>query len=155
MKRKKIVFILLIILGAVIFSLALYNIFVNIFGNKEKELSEIGVPVNKIEIEYRSERGFGNDRFDIYSFSLESKDEKVDFKLHDDNLEEIYKTVFKTILNSKSENNQKLRDVRDRIEALKQGKDLVYKYFIMEGTKKLYLYDRVLNKGYCLILTIW
>ena len=36
-------------------------------GNNRNELSELGTPVQNITLEYKSDRGFGNDKFDIYS----------------------------------------------------------------------------------------
>ena len=41
--------------------------------NNRNELSELGTHVQNINLEYKSERGFGNDRFDMYSFSIEGK----------------------------------------------------------------------------------
>ena len=40
------------------------------------------------------------------------------------------------------------------MENLLEKKRFVYNYVIQKGTKKLYLYDSVSKKGYCLILTI-
>ena len=52
--------ILILILGACIFA---FNHFAQ---NNRNELSELESPVQNIKLEYKSERGFGNDRFDFY-----------------------------------------------------------------------------------------
>ena len=102
-------------------------------------------------MEYKSERGFGNDRFDIYSFSVEDED-----NFNDDvsNLEGIYQKEFKSILNTESKKNQELKEKQNQIENLLEEKRFVYKSINLKGTKKLYLYDSISNIGYCFILTI-
>ena len=102
-------------------------------------------------MDYKSERGFGNDRFDIYSFSLE---DEVNFNNDDANLEVIYQKEFSNIFNTESKKNQILKEKQNQIENLLKEKRFSYKYVVLKGTKKLYLYDAVSNKGYCFILTI-
>ena len=121
-------------------------------GNNRNELSELGTPVQNITLEYKSDRGFGNDKFDIYSYSLEGK---VNFNNEYANLEAIYQKEFRSILNTESKKNQALKEKQNQIENLLKKKRFIYKYVVLKGTKKLYLYDSVLNKGYCFILTIW
>ena len=120
-------------------------------GNNRNELSELGKPIKNIKLEYKSERGFGNDRFDIYSFSLEGE---VNFNNEDSNLEEIYQKEFRSILNKESKKNPELKEKQNQIEKLLEEKRFVYNYVIQKGAKKLYLYDSVSKKGYCFILTI-
>ena len=115
------------------------------------ELSELGTSVQNIKLEYKSERGFGNDRFDIYSFSIEGE---VNFNDDIRNLEEIYQKEFRSILNTESKKNEALKEKQNQIENLLEEKRFVHKFINLEGTKKLYLYDLVSNKGYCFILTI-
>ena len=137
--------ILILILGACIFA---FNHFAQ---NNRNELSELQAPVQNIKLEYKSERGFGNDRFDIYSFSIEGE---VNFNDDIRNLEEIYQKEFRSILNTESKKNEVLKEKQNQIEKLLKEKCFIYKYFILKGTKKLYLYDSVSKKGYCFILTI-
>ena len=137
--------ILRLILVACIFA---FNHFAQ---NNRNELSELGTPVQNIKLEYKSERGFGNDRFDIYSFSIEGE---VNFNDDVSNLEEVYQKEFRSILNTESKKNQELKEKQNQIENLLEEKRFVYKFFNLEGTKKLYLYDLVSNKGYCFILII-
>ena len=141
--KKSIVLILL--LGACIFA------FNRLAGNNRNELSELGTPIKNIKLEYKSERGFGNDRFDIYSFSIEGE---VNFNDDVSNLEEVYQKEFRSILNTESKKNEALKEKQTQMENLLEKKRFVYNYVIQKGTKKLYLYDSVSKKGYCLILTI-
>lgn len=119
--------------------------------NNRNELSELETPVQNIKLEYKSKRGLGNDRFDIYSYSL---DGEVNFNNEYANLEEIYQKEFRNILNTESKKNEALKEKQNQIEKLLKEKRFIYKYFILKGTKKLYLYDSVSNKGYCFILII-
>ena len=86
--KKRIVLILLLV--GTIFSVYY------LIGNNRNDLSELGTPVQNIKLEYKSERGFGNDKFDIYSFSIEGE---VNFNNEDSNLEAIYQKEFRNILN--------------------------------------------------------
>lgn len=137
--------ILILILIACIFA---FNHFAK---NNRNELSELGTSVQNIKLEYKSERGFGNDRFDIYSYSLE---EEANLNNEDANLEEIYQKEFSNIFNTESKKNQALKEKQNQIESPLKEKRFIYKYVVLKDTKKLYLYDTVSNKGDCLILTI-
>ena len=141
--KKSIILILLLVASIFV----LYYL----VGNNRNELSELVDPVQNIKLEYKSERGFGNDRFDIYSFSIEGE---VNFNDDIRNLEEIYQKEFRSILNTESKKNQELKEKQNQIENLLEKKRFVYNYVIQKGTKKLYLYDTVSNKGYYFILTI-
>lgn len=142
--KKSIILILLLVASIFV----LYYL----VGNNRNELSELGAPVQNIKLEYKSERGFGNDRFDIYSFSIEGE---VNFNDDIRNLEEIYQKEFRNILNTESKKNEALKEKQNQIENLLEKKRFVYNYVIQKGTKKLYLYDSVSKTGYCFILTIW
>ena len=141
--KKSIILILLLVASIFV----LYYL----VGNNRNELSELGAPVQNIKLEYKSERGFGNDRFDIYFFSI---DGEVEFNNEDSNLEAIYQKEFRNILNTESKKNEALKEKQNQIENLLEKKRFVYNYVIQKGTKKMYLYDSVSKKGYCFILTI-
>ena len=126
--------ILLLLLVTCIFA------FYNLLGNNRNELSELGTSVQNVKLDYKSERGFGNDRFDIYSFSLE---DEVNFNNDDANLEVIYQKEFSNIFNTESKKNQILKEKQNQIENLLKEKRFIYKYVVLKGTKKLYLYDTV------------
>ena len=137
--------ILILILVACIFA---FNHFAQ---NNRNDLSELGTPVQNIKLEYKSERGFGNDRFDMYSFSVEGE---INFNNDDGNLGEIYQKEFRNILNTESKKNPELKEKQNQIENLLEKKRFMYKSINLKGTKKLYLYDSVSKKGYYFILTI-
>lgn len=143
MKSKSI--ILILILVAFIFAIN------RLAGNSRNDLSELGNHVQNIKLEYKSERGFGNDSFDIYSFSI---DGEVEFNNEDSNLEAIYQKEFRNILNTETKKNPELKEKQNQIENLLEEKRFVYKFINLKGTKKLYLYDSVSKKGYFFILTI-
>lgn len=143
MKSKSI--ILILILVAFIFAIN------RLAGNSRNDLSELGNHVQNIKLEYKSKRGFGNDSFDIYSFSI---DGEVEFNNEDSNLEAIYQKEFRNILNTESKKNPALKEKQNQIENLLEKKRFVYKSINLKGTKKLYLYDSVSKKGYFFILTI-
>ena len=137
--------ILILILVACIFA---FNHFAQ---NNRNDLSELGNHIQNIKLEYKSERGFGNDRFDMYSFSVEGE---INFNNEDSNLEAIYQKEFRNILNTESKKNPELKEKQNQIENLLEKKRFMYKSINLKGTKKLYLYDSVSKKGYCFILTI-
>ena len=137
--------VLILILVATIFSVYY------LLGNNRNDLSELGTHVQNIKLEYKSKRGLGNDRFDIYSYSL---DGEVNFNNEYTNLEAVYQKEFRSILNTESKKNEELKEKQNQIENLLEEKRFVHKFINLEGTKKLYLYDSVSNKGYCFILTI-
>ena len=137
--------VLILILVAYIFAFNHYA------QNNRNELSELGDAVQNIKLEYKSERGLGNDRFDIYSYSL---DGEVNFNNEYTNLEAVYQKEFRSILNTESKKNEELKEKQNQIENLLEEKRFVHKFINLECTKKLYLYDSVSNKGYCFIVTI-
>lgn len=137
--------ILILILVACIFT---FNHFAQ---NNRNDLSELDTSVQNIKLEYKSERGFGNDRFDMYSFSIEGE---VNFNDDVSNLEAIYQKEFRNILNTESKKNPELKEKQNQIEKLLEEKRFMYKSVKLKWTKKLYLYDSVSKKGYCFILTI-
>lgn len=137
--------VLILILVATIFSVYY------LLGNNRNDLSELGTHVQNIKLEYKSKRGLGNDRFDIYSYSL---DGEVNFNNEYTNLEAVYQKEFRSILNTESKKNEELKEKQNQIENLLEEKRFVHKFINLEGTKKLYLYDLASNKGYCFILII-
>lgn len=118
------------------------------------DLSEISSSIEAYTIEFKSDRGFGNDRFDIYSFSLKSQVHLKDFKQKNDELYQIYDDNFENIMVTEQEKNNEMQELKTDIDKLKNSKHILYKYIEKDGTKKLYLYDKNANIGYCMILTI-
>lgn len=118
------------------------------------DLSDINSSIETYKVRFESDRGFGNDRFDIYSFSLKSQDNLKDFRQKNDELDQIFDNHFETMMVSEQEKNNQILELKADIEKLKNSKHILYKYIEKDGTKKLYLYDKNANKGYCMIMTM-
>ena len=150
MKTRKI--ILMLILASI--AVVLCIVYVAKSNKNISDLSEINSSIKTYKVRFESDRGFGNDRFDIYSFSLKSQDNLKDFKQKNDELNQIFDNNFETMMVSEQEKNNQIQELKADIEKLKNSKHILYKYIEKDGTKKLYLYDKNANIGYCMILTI-
>lgn len=150
MKTRKIILMLILAFIAVVLCI----IYVAKSNKNISDLSEMSSSIEDYTIKFKSDRGFGNDRFDIYSFSLKSQDNLKDFKQKNDELDQIYDNNFETMMLSEQEKNNEIQELKADIEKLKKSKHILFKYIEKDGTKKLYLYDKNANKGYCMILTI-
>ena len=127
-----------------------------LFNNKtiKNDLIELNSTLDRYTIEYQSERGFGNDRFDIYSFKLKEINEKIPFKTIDKEFQDSYNNFESMLENIETERQLDTRRIRTKIEKYISSEDTKYMNIELEGTKKLYLHNEKMNKGYCLILTI-
>ena len=150
MKTRKIILMLILAFIAV----ALCIVYVAKSNKNISDLSEINSSIETYKVRFESDRGFGNDRFDIYSFSLKGQDNLKDFRQKNDELDQIFDNNFETMMVSEQEKNNQIQELKADIEKLKNSKHILYKYIEKDGTKKLYLYDKNTNKGYCMILTI-
>lgn len=150
MKTRKIILMLMLAFISVVLSI----VYVARSNKNISDLSEMSSSIEDYTIKFISDRGFGNDRFDIYSFSLKSQDNLKDFKQKNDELDQIFDNNFETMMVSEQEKNNKIQELKADIEKSKNSKHILYKYIEKDGTKKLYLYDKNTNKGYCMILTI-
>lgn len=150
MKTRKIILMLMLAFIAVVLCI----VYVAKSNKNISDLSDINSSIETYKVRFESDRGFGNDRFDIYSFSLKSQDNLKDFKQKNDELDQIFDNNFETMMVSEQEKNNKIQELKADIEKLKNSKHILYKYIEKDGTKKLYLYDKNTNKGYCMILTI-
>ena len=150
MKTRKIILMLILAFIAVVLCI----IYVAKSNKTISDLSEMSSSIEDYTIKFKSDRGFGNDRFDIYSFSLKSQDNLKDFRQKNDELDQIFDNTFETMMVSEQEKNNQIQELKADIEKLKNSKHILYKYIEEDGTKKLYLYDKNTNKGYCMILTI-
>lgn len=123
----------------------------------EDDLKELKGKASNRTIEYRSERGFGNDRLDIYSFTLSP---------------EAVQTQFFSILESqdsffKIKSDEDVKDrvlnlidilpkndpLRNKLENLCNEKPR-FRYQSTFGTEKIYIINKEQEKGYCLIIEI-
>lgn len=150
MKTRKIILMLMLAFISVVLSI----VYVAKSNKNISDLSEINSSIETYKVRFKSDRGFGNDRFDIYSFSLKSQDNLKDFRQKSDELDQIFDNNFETMMVSEQEKNNQIQELKADIEKLKNSKHILYKYIEKDGTKKLYLYDKNTNKGYCMILTI-
>ncbi|EFH93512.1 MAG: hypothetical protein E7K75_01310 [Finegoldia magna] len=150
MKTRKIILMLILAFIAVVLCI----VYVAKSNKNISDLSEMSSSIEAYTIKFKSERGFGNDRFDIYSFSLKSQDNLKDFKQKNDELDQIFDDNFGTMMITEQEKNNEMQELKTDIEKLKNSKHILYKYIEKDGTKKLYLYDKNANIGYCMILTI-
>lgn len=150
MKTRKIILMLILAFIAVVLCI----VYVAKSNKNISDLSEMSSSIEAYTIKFKSDRGFGNDRFDIYSFSLKSQDNLKGFKQKNDELDQIYDNNFETMMITEQEKNNKMQELKTDIEKLKNSKHILYKYIEKDGTKKLYLYDKNANIGYCMILTI-
>ena len=150
MKTRKIILMLILAFIAVVLCI----VYVAKSNKNISDLSEMSSSIEAYTIKFKSERGFGNDRFDIYSFSLKSQDNLKDFKQKNEELDQIFDDNFGTMMITEQEKNNEMQELKTDIEKLKNSKHILYKYIEKDGTKKLYLYDKNTNKGYCMIMTI-
>ena len=123
----------------------------------EDDLKELKGKASNKTIEYRSERGFGNDRLDIYSFTLppeavpnqffsilESQDSF--FKIKSD--EDVKNRVLNLI-----DILPKDDPLRNKLENL-CNEEPRFRYQSTFGTEKIYIINEGQEKGYCLISEI-
>ena len=85
---------------------------------------------------------------------MKSQDNLKDFKQKNDELDQIFDDNFGTMMITEQEKNNEMQELKTDIEKLINSKHILYKYIEKDGTKKLYLYDKNANIGYCMILTI-
>lgn len=147
---KKKVYILSIIIVAIVCIITF--IFFN--NDRPNDLSEIQSNINKVNVEFKSKRSFGNDRFDVYSFSLKTPEKIKEFKEIDDVFGESYKKFINMVDIEITNKSSNVESLKKDIEKMKRAADLKYIYSDSKGTEKLYIYSKIVNKGYCLILTI-
>ena len=120
---------------------------------ENNDLSEISKNNFRQKLEYASERGFGNDRFDIYSFYLLNENELSDFEKLDDNYYNKYKYTFLNNNIFVDKESQILKDnIYEEIKLLEKSSDTKYLCVENESTRKLYIYSSSANKGYCFLL---
>ncbi|MDO5100896.1 MAG: hypothetical protein Q4D52_04965 [Eubacteriales bacterium] len=121
-----------------------------------RDLIEIQDVLEQCDLVFESERGFGNDRFDVYSFSLKAStaDQPVsEWKSSDQEFETCYATEFQPMLDLYG-SDARLSEVRVQLEEIRRAADLRYERVERGSTTLLYMYSADMDMGYCLILTI-
>lgn len=135
-RRNLVIIITLFVNAVVLISMVV------LFNNKtiKNDLIELNSIVDRYAIEYQSERGFGNDRFDIYSFELKEINEKIPFKTIDMEFQDSYNNFESMLENIETERLPDTRRIRTKIEKYIFSEGTKYLNIELEGTKKLYLY---------------
>lgn len=151
-KRIAIGVILILSIMGVLFSINLYK---NLVKEPNKDIAN-ALDLNtlpKVNNIYRSERGLGNDRYDIYQFELGDVEEITSGEKIDDKYWQESKR-FKELF-SKEKENMTDGDILERnLKNLEQKVDTIYVYKDSSESKdtetnyKLYLYNIDLNQGY-------
>lgn len=106
MKTRKIILMLMLAFISVVLSI----VYVAKSNKNINDLSEMSSSIEDYTIKFKSDRGFGNDRFDIYSFSLKSQDNLKDFKQKNDELNQIFDNNFETMMLSEQEKTIKYKN---------------------------------------------
>lgn len=121
------------------------------------DLSEITAEVSTHSLVFKSERGFGNDRFDIYSFSLKKPQDMSGFHPMSEKSEKFfldYTTMIDAELMNDPSKETSLKAIKAGIDHIKNQEDGQYLHVSSHGRGKLYVYSPGLNIGYCLVLVI-
>lgn len=124
---------------------------------RTSDLQEISADISSYSIVFKSERGFGNDRFDIYSFSLRKPEDISGFQMVSEESEKFfwnYITMIEAELMDDPPKAASLKAVKADIDTIRNQEDGQYLHVSLNGTSKLYVYSPVLNAGYCLVLVI-
>ena len=123
----------------------------------EDDLKELKGKASNRTIEYRSERGFGNDRLDIYSFTLSPETVPNQFF----SIIESQDSFF-TIQSDKDVKDRVLNlidmlpkddPLRNKLENL-CNEEPRFRYQSTFGNEKIYIINKGQEKGYCLISEI-
>lgn len=121
------------------------------------DLRDISVDISTHSVVFKSERGFGNDRFDIYSFSLKKPEDMSGFHMVSEEYEKFFwdfRCMIDVELMNDPSRASSLKVLKADIDKIKNQEDGRYLYVSSNGTRKLYVYSPTLNAGYCLILVI-
>lgn len=121
------------------------------------DLRDISADISTHSVVFKSERGFGNDRFDIYSFSLKKPEDMSGFHMVSEEYEKFFwdfRCMIDVELMNDPSRASSLKALKADIDKIKNQEDGRYLYVSSNGTCKLYVYSPTLNAGYCLILVI-
>ena len=121
------------------------------------DLRDISADISTYSTVFKSERGFGNDRFDVYSFSLKKPEDISGFHKMSGESEKIL-WDFLSMIDSELTNDlskaSSLNALKADISSVRNQEDGQYLHVELNSTSKLYVYSPTLNIGYCLILVI-
>lgn len=106
------------------------------------DLCELSADISTYRIVYKSERGFGNDPFDIYSFSLKKQEDISGFHMLSEESAKHFRD-FLIMIEAEAANDpfeaSSLIAVKADIENIRNPEDGQYPYVRTNGTRKLYV----------------
>ena len=121
------------------------------------DLRDISADISTHSVVFKSERGFGNDRFDVYYFSLKKPEDMTGFHMVSEEYEKFFwdfRCMIDVELMNDPSKASSLKVLKADIDKIKNQEDGRYLYVSSNGRHKLYVYSPTLNAGYCLILVI-
>lgn len=150
-REKKVMKYILILIVVLIMALGSYR-------GKNDSLDNIPKE-NNIKTEYKSEHGFGNDAFNIYSFNVVKEFNTDDFKKIDDKYQNIsvhFKGMLESSYRNSNYSNKTLYEIQTKLDLLEKEEDCLYMYITDEtgARRELYIYSKQLNTGYYFLLQI-
>ena len=120
-----------------------------------RDSREILTQQPQMEEVFRSERGFGNDRFDIYGFSCASPRDLEGFQKAEDKTMEALAEA-RGMLEAERLEYPELTEIQKDLDRLEGEEDLQSLLVVSKdgGTKKIYLYSPNRNEGYLFVWVI-
>lgn len=115
----------------------------------DKEIVDYEMDIEEV---YDSERGFGNDRFTIYSFSVSGNKDMAGKPIKD--LDKNILSSLETIKQNHKDKIKNISEIDDFISNLEAEENGKFMYFVEGGTYKLYLYNPNIKSGYLFVFVI-
>lgn len=115
----------------------------------DKEIVDYEMDIDEV---YDSERGFGNDRFTIYSFSVSGNKDMAGKPIKD--LDKNILSSLETIKQNHKDKIKNISEIDDFISNLEAEENGKFMYFVEGGTYKLYLYNPNTKSGYLFVFVI-
>ena len=129
------------------------SVFLAKFMSPYVDMKEIKRNLNKVEVLYQSERGFGNDRLDIYGFTFTKERDLSNLKTNSEELDSASAKVEKLITNEIKDSFISNKII-DELNKIKTDKNSMYLIDENKGKYKFYIYNPTLNRGLFIILVI-
>lgn len=115
----------------------------------DKEIVDYEMDIDEV---YDSERGFGNDRFTIYSFSVSGEKDMAGKPIKD--LDKNILSSLETIKQNHKDKIKNISEIDDFISNLEAEENGKFMYFVEGGTYKLYIYNPKTKNGYLFVFVI-
>ncbi|XVG95578.1 hypothetical protein ACGCUQ_00600 [Eubacteriales bacterium KG127] len=160
--KRKYLKIMALFLAIVLFVCVLLAVYF-LKKSEHGDVKEIKPGINTVREEVRSERGFGNDRLDVLSYTIKNGKRISGFKDIDGEFDEAYAKHFKEILNSNLIGDSdeashirlaQMKLIKKDIALIKISRGSKYIITHEDGTRKLFVHNEITGRGYCFVLTI-